>query len=161
MVSSLLIPKQDPGRLLDLSKVAQDVSGKRQIRSSNPCAPGLEPGSVVSPGPPFTAWAEPGLHSGSLEAGRAAAEGTDRLILTSRDLQDPSLHHQTATPLCWNRQRKGSGCCSQGQHGHFLPHFQNLALFLNQVCSREARHEAICALIGHSNIHHLFLLCAW
>lgn len=49
MVSSLLIPKQDPGRLLDLPKVAQDVSGKRQIRSSIHCAP--EPGSVVSPSP--------------------------------------------------------------------------------------------------------------
>ena len=62
VVSSLLIPKQDPGRLLNLPKVAWDVSGKRQIRSSNPCVPGPEPGSVVSPSPPSTAWAKPGLH---------------------------------------------------------------------------------------------------
>lgn len=96
----------------------------------------LEAPAPVHLGQSLAPWCSLALHPqhglsqvcilGSLEAGWAAAEGTDRLILTSRDLQDPSLHHQTATPLCWNRQRKGSSRCSQGQQGHFLPRFQNL-----------------------------------
>lgn len=57
----------------------------------------------------------PGLYSGHPRARGAAAEGTDRLILTGRDLQDPSLYHQTATPLGWNRQKEGSSRGSPGQ----------------------------------------------
>ena len=54
--------------------------------------------------------------SGALEAGGAAAGGTGRLILTSRNLQHPSLQQQTATALCWNRQKEAQVEKAKGGH---------------------------------------------